>query len=34
VWVDHRTQERVVKDSGWWLRDVLRERRLLDAPEG
>jgi beta-glucosidase len=33
VWVDHRTQERIVKDSGWWLRDVLRERRLLDAPE-
>jgi beta-glucosidase len=27
VRVDYETQERIVKDSGYWLRDVIRERR-------
>ena len=26
VWVDYATQARVVKESGWWLRDQLRAR--------
>jgi beta-glucosidase len=33
VWVDHATQQRIVKESGWWLRDVIDERQLPDAPE-
>jgi len=33
IWVDHATQERIVKDSGWWLRDVIDTRRLPDPPE-
>jgi beta-glucosidase len=33
VWVDHVTQQRIVKDSGWWLRDVIDTRQLPDAPE-
>jgi len=33
VWVDHATQARIVKDSGWWLRDVIDTRQLPDAPE-
>jgi beta-glucosidase len=27
VRVDYETQERIVKDSGFWLRDVIRDRR-------
>jgi len=34
VWVDHTTQQRVVKDSGWWLRDTIAARRLPDPLEG
>ena len=33
VWVDHATQQRVVKDSGHWLATVLTERRLPEAEE-
>lgn len=33
VWVDHATQQRIVKDSGWWLRDAIASRALPDAPE-
>jgi beta-glucosidase len=33
VWVDHATQRRVVKDSGWWLRDAISQRRLPEPPE-
>lgn len=33
VWVDHATQRRVVKDSGWWLRDAIAERRLPEPLE-
>jgi beta-glucosidase len=33
VWVDHATQRRVVKDSGWWLRDAIATRRLPEVPE-
>ena len=33
IWVDHATQRRVVKDSGWWLRDAIATRRLPEAPE-
>jgi beta-glucosidase len=33
VWVDHATQERIVKDSGWWLRDVIATRALPEPPE-
>jgi beta-glucosidase len=27
VRVDYETQDRIVKDSGYWLRDVIRDRR-------
>jgi beta-glucosidase len=33
VWVDHTTQQRIVKDSGWWLRDVIDTRTLPEPPE-
>jgi beta-glucosidase len=33
IWVDHASQRRVVKDSGWWLRDAIDTRRLPDMPE-
>jgi len=33
VWVDHTTQQRIVKASGWWLRDVIDKRQLPDAAE-
>ena len=33
VWVDHATQRRTVKDSGWWLRDAIATRVLPDVPE-
>jgi beta-glucosidase len=33
VWVDHSTQQRIVKDSGWWLRDVIDRRQLPDGVE-
>ena len=33
VWVDYTTQRRVVKDSGWWLRDAIAQRRLPEPPE-
>ncbi len=28
VYVDHETQRRVIKDSGYWYRDVIRQRAL------
>lgn len=31
VWVDHATQRRVVKDSGWWLRDAIATRTLPEV---
>ena len=34
VWVDHTTQARIVKDSGWWLRDAIATRTLPEPPEG
>jgi beta-glucosidase len=33
VWVDHATQQRRVKDSGWWLRDAIATRRLPDPED-
>lgn len=33
VWVDHTTQQRTVKDSGWWLRDAIAARVLPEVPE-
>jgi beta-glucosidase len=33
VWVDHTTQQRTVKDSGWWLRDAVATRTLPDLPD-
>jgi beta-glucosidase len=30
VWVDHTTQERVIKDSGRWYADVIARRRLAE----
>jgi beta-glucosidase len=33
VWVDHVTQARTVKDSGWWLRDAIALRALPEPPE-
>ena len=32
VWVDHATQQRVIKDSGWWLRDAIATRTLPGPP--
>jgi beta-glucosidase len=28
VWVDHESQERVIKDSGHWYADVVASRQL------
>jgi len=28
VYVDYESQRRVIKDSGYWYRDVIRERAL------
>jgi len=33
VWVDHTTQARTIKDSGWWLRDAIATRTLPEPPE-
>lgn len=33
IWVDHRTQRRIIKDSGLWLRDAVAQRRLPEPPE-
>ncbi len=33
VFVDHVTQQRTVKDSGWWLRDAIATRALPEPPE-
>ena len=33
VWVDHGTQRRVVKDSGWWLRDAIASRSLPELED-
>lgn len=30
VWVDYKTQERIVKDSGHWYRRVIQENALPD----
>jgi len=32
IHVDHTTQRRTVKDSGWWLRDAIASRTLPDVP--
>jgi beta-glucosidase len=33
VWVDHSTQQRIVKESGRWLASVLAERRIAHPEE-
>jgi len=33
VWVDHTTQQRIIKESGRWLATVITERRLPEAEE-
>ena len=34
VYVDFQTQERIVKDSGYWYRDLAKTRRLAPVPSG
>ncbi len=31
IWVDFKTQERIIKDSGFWYRDVIMENGILNS---